>query len=413
MGVLSSAFDRSRAHYGTDDTRPGLARRRHARARVRTRSHVRTGRLGTASRPRDGAARPTWATNSCGPAARTRFCTTAVSPRRRRDHVRDRGGDALRRPAAPRPLVEATGAARPDLLRRVLVPPSALRIDDTDSGRNDRGAALHCPYRRDARRVVRVVSLSRAAHSRRHTHDQTDAGTGSRRAGRSPRRCLRVGAPPAAATFVNRLTTTVVAYFEHRRLATPPNKLRVLVAGIAGIRATTASAGHVHRSGHRRCVVRLVRMRDRAGDIVTAAGGFLPRSHDCDQWPKVFRQLVDAYRPSVVVLMVGDQEVFDRAVGDQCCTWAPPPGNRCSTTSSTSPERARRRRSPTHRDDEPVSELDQHHRRVSHHRAQCAPAPGREHRACGSTHRSGTFSSPIWPRSSAPTDARYGFTAPT
>jgi peptidoglycan/LPS O-acetylase OafA/YrhL len=122
--------------------------------------------------------------------------------------------------------------------------------------------------------------------------------------------------PPRPSSI--RLTTKVVAYFEHRRLTTPPNKLRVLVAGESQafvlqqhLRDTFTDPNIDGVSfGLFGCAIG-------AGDIVTAAGGFLPRSHDCDQWPKVFRQLVDAYRPSVVVLMVGDQEVFDRAVGDQ------------------------------------------------------------------------------------------------
>ncbi len=112
-----------------------------------------------------------------------------------------------------------------------------------------------------------------------------------------------------------RIAPQTIAYLTQRRLRAPPGATRVLVAGETTAFALQAHAGDsFDGDGISSLSFGLLGCGIAAGDIVVQST-LVVRGSGCDTWPETFDAVVAAYQPAVVVLLFGDQEIFDRVVG--------------------------------------------------------------------------------------------------
>lgn len=107
------------------------------------------------------------------------------------------------------------------------------------------------------------------------------------------------------------------SWLDEQYATTPSGATRVLVAGETdALLLQQRFQNTFDGAGIRGVAYGLYGCSIAAGDIVLDSR-VLPQSPGCDQWPRKFREVVNAYRPDVVVLMAGDQHVFDRRIDGQ------------------------------------------------------------------------------------------------
>jgi peptidoglycan/LPS O-acetylase OafA/YrhL len=120
-----------------------------------------------------------------------------------------------------------------------------------------------------------------------------------------------------AGVSLHRLPPETLAALDQRRLATPPQTTRVLVVGEQPAFALQLRLKDTYDGGGiSGLAFGLLGCGIGAGNILLGSSQ-IPQGRGCDTWPGTFHDIIDAYRPDVTVLMVGDQEIFDRAVGSR------------------------------------------------------------------------------------------------